>query len=125
MNIDIYQSRRLYNEICRWWSHDERDQFPSNEIVFKREPTGYFWAKEENAEQNRGNVVGGVFLLDSSRITIKSPDNLDKIQSEDLVEYRGELWIVVSVQKTKARIQQTMFANDKYCSHFWYVELRK
>ena len=130
MPIDISQSRRDYNHLCRWWVRDERDQFTSDELVYKRTPSGGFWAKEVSPEQLRNNVIGGTFMFDSSHVTIKSPDNLFALQEETaknecLVEYDGELWIVVSIQKSKHKRGNTMFASDKNCSHFWYIELRK
>lgn len=125
MPRDLAQSTRGYNIFCRWWSHDEREQFELDEMIYKRTPSGAFWAKEVAPESMRGNIVGGVFMIDSSRTTIRSPDNCMGLKSEDIVEYQGELWIVVSVQKGKAKHANTMYAADKNCSHFWYIELRK
>ena len=125
MPIDLSVSRRDYPSFCRWWKRDERDEFTSDELIYKRTETGSFWAKELSAEQDRDNLYGGVFNVDSTHVTIKTPDNVMGIDSKDLVEYEGEYWIVVSVQKSKARINNRMFAKDAYCSHFWYIELRK
>lgn len=130
MGRDLAQSIRDYNDFCKWWSRDERDQFTSDELVYKRIPSGTFWAKEVSPEQLRNNIVAGSFMFDSSHITIKSPDNLFNLQktmlkNECLVEYNGELWVVVSVQKSKAKVSNRMFANDSHCSHYWYIELRK
>ena len=123
--IDLEQSHATYNEKCRWWARNEDDDIPLDELVSKRVPSGSFWAKEVNPEVLRNNIVGGVFLLDNSHITIKSPDNLANMKSEYVVEFRGEIWRVMSVQRSKARNQNTYFAKDKYCSHYWYLELRK
>lgn len=123
--LDISKSRRTYNILCRWWHRNEDDENTPDEIIYKRTPSGAFWAKEAVPEQDRDNIVGGVFLFDSTHVTIKTPDDCFGIESKDLVEYEGEYWLVVSVQKSKARIQNTMFARERYCSHFWYIELRK
>lgn len=125
MAIDIFQSRRGYNELCRWWTRDERDRNELNEIIFNRAPSGIFWAKEENSYSQTDSIAGGKFMFDHSRITIKTPDDVTGLKSEDLVEFEGEIWMVVSVQRVKAKKQNSIYASDENCSHFWYMELRK
>ena len=125
MSFDPFQSRRNYNICCKWWSRAQYADIEEDELVFNRVPSGHFYAKEVSAEADTDSVIGGVFMLDRTNVTIKSPDDLGKIQSKDLVEYQGEKWVVVSVQKSKARLQKTYFASDKNCSHYWYLELRK
>lgn len=130
MSIDLAQSRRDCHEECLWWERDERDEFSSNELVHKRAPAGTFWAKEINPEQLRNDIIGGVFRFDSSHVTLRTPDDCfllakRSIESECVVLYQDEIWIVDSVQKSKARKNNVMFAKDKYCSHYWYIELRK
>ena len=125
MSFDLFQSRRNYNEPCKWWSRNESDEFTEDELVMKRIPTGSFMAKEVSPETERDNPIANSWLLQRSGTTIKTPDDIYGIVSQDLVWYQGEKWIVVSVQKIKARIQQTQFATDRYCSHYWYIELRK
>lgn len=125
MGFDIFQSRRNYNICCRWWSRAQYADIEEDELVYNRVPSGTFWAKEVNAEATTDNVIGGVFMLERTTVTIKSPDDLSPIKSKDLVEYQGEKWVVVSVQKSKAKVQNTYYAEDKNCSHFWYLELRK
>jgi len=123
--FDLFQSRAMYNEPCKWWTRDERDKFDSDELIMRRIPSGTFMAKEVTAEQRQNMVVSGVFMFDRSNITIKSPDNLEGIKENDIVLFRGEKWIVSSTQRSKSRMQNTFFASSKNCSHFWYLELRK
>lgn len=125
MSIDLYNSRSTYNEKCRWWHRDENDEIETDELVIKRIASGSFMAKEVSPRRTENIEVGGVFRFEKDNITIKSPDNLTGIASEDLVEFRGEMWRVVDVQKSKARNQNTYFAKEKNCSHYWYLELRK
>lgn len=125
MSFDLFQSRRNYNEPCKWWNEDARDKFDPDELIYNRIATGTFMAKEVSPETERNNPVINTWLINRSGTTIKTPDNIDGIKSECLVWYQGELWVVVDVQKVKARIQQTQFATDKNCSHYWYIELRK
>lgn len=125
MSFDLFQSRRNYNEPCKWWSRSEKEDIPDDELVHNRVPTGCFWAKEVSPETERDNPIANAWLIHRSGITIKTPDNVMGINDDDLVWYDNQLWIVVSAQKIKARMQQSQFANDKNCSHFWYIELRR
>ena len=125
MGFDLMQSRNTYNETCKWWTRNEDDEYTSDELVMKRVPSGHFQAKEINPESKQNRIIGNAFMFDRTNITIKSPDNLENIKNNDIVLFRGEKWIVSSVQKTKARAQRTFFALDKNVSHYWYIELRK
>ena len=123
--FDLFQSRATYNEPCKWWTRDERDKYTSDELIMRRIPSGVFVAKEVTAEQRQDMIISGTFLFDRSNITIKSPDNLNGIKQDDIVLFRNEKWLVVNVQKTKSKTQNTYFADSKNCSHYWYLELRK
>ena len=125
MGFDLMQSRNTYNEHCKWWARNEADMYTSDELIMNRVPSGHFQAKEINPELKQNRIVGNTFMFDRTNITIKSPDNLENIKNNDLILFRGEKWIVSSVQKTKARAQRTFFALDKNVSHYWYLELRK
>ena len=127
MGFDIVQSRNGYNERCKWWSRKQIDneEVFDNELVYKRIPDGMFMAKEVNAVTDVNNVLQGVVMVKRTNVTLKSADDLSGLSSEDIVEYDGEIWFVTSVQRSKARMQNTYFAKDRYCSHYWYLELRK
>ena len=126
MPLDIYNSRATYNVKCRWWHRNETDEdIDLNELVMKRIASGSFMAKEVAALRKQDAQVNGVFAFERHFITIKSPDNLVQIVEKDLVEFNGELWIVDNVQRSKAKNQNTFFAKDKNCSHYWYLELSK
>ena len=132
MSFDLFQSRRNMNERCKWWSRNESDEVEENELRYKRVPSGYFYAKEVNAEVQDDNIIGGVFMTDKTSVTIMSSDDLTSLQAKQLdmrnkvlVEYQGELWRVDNVQKRKARIQNTEFGNVNRVSHYWYLSLIK
>ena len=125
MGYDMYQSHSTYNYKCRWWRRKEEEADLSDELVMKRVPDGQFLAKESSPLYTQNFQVGGVFMFEKENKTIKSPDNLSCLKSEDLVEVNGEKWIVVNVQRSKSRVQNTFFAADNKCSHYWYLELRR
>lgn len=125
MNFDLLQSRNTYNEPCKWWSRLETDKNESDEIIMSRLVSGTFCAKEVNPESKQNTIVGGAFMFDKTTATIKTPDDVTGIKNNDLVLYQGEKWIVVSAQRKVARNQQTYFVQNKHCSNYWYIELRK
>lgn len=124
MSVDIFQSRRNYNEPCRWWSRNEHSEYDDDSLIMKRVPTGTFMAREVSPETSQNAVIAS-FMFEKNTITIKTPDDINGITRNDLVEFQGEKWIVENVQKSKAKIQNTQYALDKKCSHFWYLNLRK
>ena len=132
MSFDIFQSRRNMNEQCRWWIRNESDELDEDELIFKRVPRGFFFAKEVTAEVQNDNVIGGEFMADKTSLTIMSSDDLTDmyVQTQDitnkaLVEYQGEIWRVEDVQKRKARIQNSEFGKVSTISHYWYLNLVK
>lgn len=125
MAFDIFQSRRNYNEPCKWWSRNEGEEYDEDVLIHKRVPTGTFWAKEISPETDDNNIIGGVFMVDRDAVTIVSPDNLFGIKDRDWVEYQGEIWRIDNVQKRKARMQNSEFAADRNVSHYWYLSLIK
>lgn len=78
MSYDIGQSRNNYNEYCSYWNRDERDIYDTDEYVYKRIPTGHFWAKEITPEVDQDNIIDGAFNFEKTTVTIKSVDNLLK-----------------------------------------------
>lgn len=125
MANDIFQSKRNYNQLCKWWSCTDEDRNTLDELILKRVPTGIFYAKEVSQQDSSSSVLSNTFMFERNQVTIKTPDNIYGIKKNDLVEYEGERWIVELVQKPHSRLQHTFFANDKHCSHFYYIELRK
>lgn len=132
MAFDLFQSRRNQNERCRWWSREESEDYEEDELIFKRIPSGTFYAKEVNAETQDDNVLANVFMLDKTSVTIMSSDDLTSLYNQKLdirnkviVEYQGEIWRVDNVQKRKARIQNTEFGRADRVSHYWYLSLIK
>ena len=125
MAYDKNQSHSTYNKVCYWWHRKEDDVNEPDEIITQRVASGSFYAKEVAPLRNQDIQIGGVFMFEKDAVTLKTPDNVIGLSSEDLVKWDGELWRVVTTQRSKARIQNTFFAKDKKCSHFWYIELRK
>ena len=128
---DLFQPRRNMNEKCFWWGRTEDEDIPEEELVYKRVPDGFFYAKEIQAEAQNNNILAGVMIVDRTNVTLESNDDLrsfyDKKQilSEMYVKYQDEFWIVTDVQKKKAKIQNSEFGRPESVSHYWYISLRK
>lgn len=132
MGFDFFQTRRTQYEHCKWWSRLESDETDEDEIIYKRIPSGEFDAEEVNAESQDDNVIGGVFMLEKTAVTIKSCDDLTNIYNKKqdirnkvLVEYQDEIWRVENVQKRKARVQNSEFGSESSISYYWYLSLIK
>lgn len=126
MSFDLFQSHRNFNELCRWWSRKESDDDElDNELIYKRIPTGSFYAKEAASETADNNVIGGIMMTTKNTITIYSPDNLTAIKPNDYVEYLGDLWRVEDNQKKIARMQNSEFMKNDQVSRYWYLTLIK
>lgn len=125
MPIDIFNSRRKCYEECYWWSRDPNIDFDEDELIYKRQPTGMFYAYEFVPETLDNNIAGGAFLFDRTSVTLKTYDECSGIKNADLVRYQGDRWIVESVQKMHIRNQANEFAEERYVSHCWIIQLRK
>lgn len=125
MSFDFGQTRRGYNEHCKWWSRNETDQYDNSELVYKRIPSGEFFAREVSPQMENNNIISGTFLFEKDTITIETPENLQGIKPNDYIMYQDEYWIVVDVQSRQVRQQQTEFMKHKRISHHWFLSLRK
>lgn len=125
MGFRFMQQHRNYNERCRWWKRNENIEDGDSDLIYKRIPEGIFYAKEANAETNDDNIINGTFMINRTNVTIETLDDILGIESEDFVEYEGELWRVTGVQKRKARIQHSEFGRATDVPFHWYLNLRK
>ena len=133
-------SRRDCHELCKWWSRNENDilnvpsdvpinadeqVIPDDALIMKRPPNGTFWAKELTSEVYDNGTIGDSFMFDRSTVTIRTPDNVIGLKNNCIVEYQGEKWFVVSVQRKNIRNGMTEFAPENSVPHFFYIQLRR
>jgi len=119
VNIDIPE---VFHE-NKWLSFDDANS--SDELVMKRQPSGYFCAKEYSPEYYDNSVVGGAFMVDRATITIRTPDDVEGLKNNCIVEYQDDKWIVVSVQRKNVRNGMTEFAREKNVPHFFIIQMRR
>ena len=118
--VDIYHSRRGMYNLCPFWIRNEDGVGNSEEYIYNRKPSGYFYAKEVNAETNNSNIIAGSFMADQHIITLESADWLEDMTENSIVRYNGYLWRVDSVQKTPVR-KESEFSSR--ISYYWYLQL--
>lgn len=117
--IDLNTSRRTLHNKCRYWKVKTKNKDKS-EIVYEQKPDGMFYAKEISAFSKDNQIVGDVFMFNSKTITIMTTDKVD-INTNDVVEFNGNLWIVVNIQKRR-KLKQAQFL--KHTSEETYMQLK-
>lgn len=113
--VDIFTSRRTMFDKCQFWKRNEDDYVDTNEIVYSIEPSGYFSAQQVSGEENSPQVIGGIYMFDSNRVTIKTNDDIEIIKKNDVVLFREEGWRVENVQKIPVK------KVNQYCSEIYYT----
>lgn len=118
----MFTSRRDKHKLCIYWKQDESEYYDKNEIGYLKKPEGKFYAKEVNAQQDSSQTVGGVFMFDSSTVTLKTDDNVSNINKNDIVKYNDEMWRVVSIQKKPIRKNAQFMKKSIYT---YFIDLKK
>ena len=112
-NVDIYHSRRNNYTECEYWVRDERDAIGSpQEWILKNKSNGTFFAKTVSNKVNQQNQIQGVWMLDSNFRTIESDDHIEGIKRGCIVKYRGELYMVESVQE-RIHLKESEFNTEE------------
>lgn len=97
MSINLNNSRRSYNIRCRWW---KIKLFSGNlqKLIHDNKPEGIFYAREHQPANNTRQFDSDLVKIDTQNTVIETQDNVIGIDTDYLVEYNGELWIIDSVQ---------------------------
>ena len=117
--------RNSYNLKCKYWTRRKDEEDFSDELIMKRVADGMFFAKEVSPETLSDETIGDSFLFDKTTLTIKSPNNLEKLKNDDIITIEDEKWLVVRAQCTISRSQNSLFLKRNKHSRYWYIELRK
>lgn len=117
--IDLNTSRRTYHTKCRYWKVNTKYKDKS-ELVHDKKPFGIFFAKENNSWTSDNEIVNEVLMIKTSEISISTQDK-NSLEVNDIVDYNGDLWIVINVQRKKIK-RQSQFM--KTTSEITYIQLR-
>lgn len=119
-SIDLFTSRRVDFDLCTYWSRDN-DESDLSEYAHENEPSGAFYAKDENPSTLQKQDIGGIFLFDENTITLSTPDAVD-IKAGDVVSYDDNYWAVRNVQEVWVnKNQQFMKSSSKRT----YIQLKR
>ena len=118
--VDIFSSRRDYFEECEYWLR--KDSENPNELIYNvRQSDGFFDAKLSNPETFGKDVIGGVFMFDTMRLTLETRDDIRTMRANDIVKYNGVFYMVEDIQKRPQR-KNTQFHSD--ITYIYYISLR-
>lgn len=99
--MDIFTSRRVEFDDCVFWKRDEEiSNFLEYDML---ESCATFSASQITSIEQMPQVVAGIFMFDSSTVTIKSYDDLSEMDFNDVVKFRGKFYRVESVQGVPTR----------------------
>ena len=84
---NIYSSRRTNFEECYYWKRDN-DEVDLETYAHENKHSGKFFAKEISPLTKQKNVIGGLFMFDSSTIMLETNDYIN-IDAGDVVKYDG------------------------------------
>lgn len=107
-----------YNEFCKWRELIPQDR---NYQEAESEWAGIFYAKEEMGWQDEGNEVGGAFRFSQSTITISTPDFVDGMDKDDIIQFREKSWKVVKVQRRSVKVSSEFQRTPDYVT---YITMR-
>lgn len=111
-NVDIFTSRRTNFNKCPYWHMDEKwTELHPNEIVAKKTPTGYLYAKEENNLETSNQILVGAFMFESTNIIISTNDSVEDLHPNDILKYDGKVYRISDIQRKKIK-RQSQFSNN-------------
>lgn len=110
--IDTWQSRRNNFIECKYWSQINDENLVSlSEIAYKRQPTATFMAKENGSYAQENQIVDNSFMYDKNSVELETTDDVRDLKTNDLVEFRDEIYRVTNVQRTKS-LKQAQFLKE-------------
>jgi len=116
-SIDLATNRRGYNILCQYYSVKKNN----TQLLYDDTPTGFFYAREENASSNTKETIDDLFQFSKETILISTMDNIE-IATNDKVIYKNQEWIVNDYQQylNKNQSEFNIEASKKT-----YIQLRK
>lgn len=122
--INLYHSRRGRFRLCKYFIRNENDSVGDLSVyIHNTRPSGIFYAKEDNAKAKNKDQVANVFMYDKSNITISTMDSVEDLTAGCIVAYRGEAWIVDSVQE-RIHTKETEYGREKE-AYTTFISLRR
>lgn len=116
---DLRLGRRGHFDKCKYWVRN--DEYKDLSEYKLENPSGTFYAERVNARTLQKMAVNNSFLFDETLETIKTLSYVN-IESGNLVEFDGELYIAQNVQEIY------VCKNEQYMKHSakeTYIQLKR
>lgn len=98
-NSNPFLSRRTYNCLCKWWARSTfNGQLNLSKIAMANEPKGTFRAKAI-AQYSMDKKNEAEIRLSSNFVTIETPDNLQFMRVDDIVQFENIFYRVSGIQR--------------------------
>ena len=118
--LNEFISRRNNFTECEYWLRDVNSD--PNELIYQtRRSNGTFDAKKSSPETTSPNVVGGVFMFDTSNIMLETYDDISEVKANDVVSFQGKFYMVTQVQRLPFRKNSQFHDDEQYVT---YLSLR-
>jgi hypothetical protein len=119
-NVDLFVSRRDLFVECEYWLRDTNSD--PNELIYKsRNPNGTFDAKIPDTETLGKQILGGVFMFDTTNLMLETTDDIHMLKENDVVRYQNNFYMVEQIQKVAIRRNAQFFDDVQYK---YYLSLR-
>ena len=117
---NLILGRRGQFEKCNYWLRDESIKDLS---VYKYQikPKGRFYANQITPMNEDKAQLNNAFLYDTSAITLYTR-NYVKLKKGDIVEFKGELWMVINCQYKETTKNQQFMSRPSIES---YIQIRR
>lgn len=121
-NVDLFTSRRTcFNKCCYWHLNESWTNMHPNEIAVQKQPTGHFFANEEDLFRKENQIVAGSFMFESSNVTLSTSDFIPDLEVNDLVKYNDQVYRVSYIRKQPLK-KQKQYSNTP--SYKTYIALK-
>lgn len=121
---DIWQGNRTKFVTCTYWSGIKDDKIARyNEIVYEKQPSGYFKAKILSNYTEENQTFENAFMLKKVTVVLEVTDVVKDLERNDIVEMKGELYRVTDIER-KPIAKQEQFLKDAV-SYTTYISLRR
>lgn len=115
-------SRRTQFDICKFWKRNEENIGDSDKLIHNKKPDGLFFARLVNVKSKQEGNINGVILFSKDTTILYSTDDLKDLERGDLILFRGEMWLVESVQNQQITKESQYFKEESFV---YYINLRK
>ena len=110
MAVDIYHTRRTHYKKCYFYKRNKNIKDLSK-YVLEEKIAGSFWAKFYSPEVKGANQYHNIFMINNNKITVSTEDEIEGLEKNDIVKFRGKLWVVADDIQEIPHEKELAFSN--------------